>query len=453
MPRLGIVADDLTGATTVGALLARSGINNVVFFDREHINVEGLSQEAVVVTSDSRPLAASVAHERVYQATRNLKAQDIQFFSKRIDTTCRGGIGAEVEGMLDALKDSGDERIAIVVPAMPQSRRIVIGGYSLIDSVLLAKTGVAEDVRTPVTESYLPKLIGDQIDGKLAHIGIDAVTSGHDDLTAELISARQAGPKAILIDAVSIEDVALIAECVKDLEWDIVSVDPGPFTQQYMIAQGLGIADDTQPVVDCSLDAESDGVVLVVAGSATEVTHRQMANLLERPQSSPLRVSIPSLVQDGDALLEEAAKHRKELGELLSKPGYPKVIVLGLESTLSGNRLDIEALEKDAGLAPGDGAVLISQRFGELANRIACDIGPRLSGIYLTGGDVMVATCSALGASGLDMVDYVIPQADQARLVGGGFDGLPVVCKGGLTGNPDTAIQCVERILRENRKQ
>lgn len=75
----------------------------------------------------------------------------VKYFSKRIDTTLRGGVGVEVDAMLDQLNE---DTVAVVVPAMPQSRRILVGGYSVIDGVALINTPVAQDVRTPVKENY-----------------------------------------------------------------------------------------------------------------------------------------------------------------------------------------------------------------------------------------------------------------------------------------------------------
>lgn len=68
----------------------------------------------------------------------------------------RGGIGIEIDAMLDTLDD---DMIAVMVTAMPRSRRICIGGYSVIDGVILTETPVANDVKTPVTESFVLDLI------------------------------------------------------------------------------------------------------------------------------------------------------------------------------------------------------------------------------------------------------------------------------------------------------
>ena len=107
MPIIGTVADDLTGATTTGVLLARSEARTAVFF-----NVEAASNasrvdelDAVIISSNSRPLPANEAYEKVKDATIALKNMGVKYFQKRTDTTMRGGIGVEIDAMLE--KDCG----------------------------------------------------------------------------------------------------------------------------------------------------------------------------------------------------------------------------------------------------------------------------------------------------------------------------------------------------------
>ena len=158
MPLIGAVADDLTGATTTGVLLARSKARTAVFFNEEAAEkAEGVDQlDAILISSNSRPLPANEAYDKVTSATLALKRMGVKYFSKRIDTTLRGGVGVEIDAMLDHVDE---DAVAVVVPAMPQSRRILVGGYSVIDGVALINTPVAHDVRTPVTENYIPKPI------------------------------------------------------------------------------------------------------------------------------------------------------------------------------------------------------------------------------------------------------------------------------------------------------
>lgn len=447
MPKLGIVADDLTGCTTIGALLARVGVDTAVLFSPADVSALTSDHEALILNSDSRPLPAAEAYERVRLATQELVTAGARQFTKRIDTTCRGGIGPEVEGMLSALDD---DYVAIMVPAMPQSRRIVVGGYSLIDSVLLSRTPVAQDVRTPVTQSHLPTLMAKQCTAPVGHVPIGAVIDGADQIRAGLVACREAGDRVIVVDAASLEDVDLIATVVAGLGWKVVCVDPGPFTERLAIRSGVV---DTRPVKERTLrlePADTDrGTALVVAGSAMRVTHLQMVELAAVPGTGVVGVDVGDLIADEAHYTRETERVLEEVGRLLSQPVKPRVVMLALDSTISGDLGDMAAMERRAGLQPGAGPGQIPGRFGALARRVVEVLGDDLAGLYLTGGDIMVNTCAALDANGIGLVDYVIPQADQGVLVGGPWAGLPVICKGGLTGTPETAIQCVNRIFDE----
>ncbi len=445
MPKLGIVADDLTGCTTIGALLARVGVDTAVLFSPTDVSALTSDHEALILNSDSRPLPAADAYERVRQATQELVTAGARQFTKRIDTTCRGGIGPEVEGMLSALPD---DYIAIMVPAMPQSKRIVVGGYSVIDSVLLSRTPVAQDVRTPVKQSHLPTLMAGQCTVPVGHVPIGAVIDGAEEIRAGLVACREAGDRVIVVDAASLEDVDLIATVVAGLGWKVVCVDPGPFTERLAIRSGVV---DTRPVKERTLRLEPSefdtGTALVVAGSAMRVTHLQMVELSKVPGTEVIGVDVGDLIADERHYLRETQRVLDEVERVL--PKQPRVIMLALDSTISGDLGDMAAMERRAGLQPGEGPGQIPGRFGVLARRVVETLGDAVAGLYLTGGDIMVNTCAALDANGIGLVDYVIPQADQGVLVGGPWAGLPVICKGGLTGNEQTAIQCVNRIFDE----
>ena len=452
MSKLGIVADDVTGATTVGALIAREGIEATVLFNHRSLETDAVGHEEVLITStDSRSMEPEVAFGRVRHATEALIRLGAAQFSKRIDTTCRGGIGPEVEGMLTAL---GDDYIALIVPAMPQSKRIVVDGYSLIDSVLLAETAVAQDVRTPVVESHLPTLFASQFSLPLGHVALRDIQRGHDVIATRLAQLRDAGNRAIVLDAVTLEHVDEIAQAAANLRWHVVCVDPGPFTQRYAVRSGQ-LTPQAIPDRMLRLDSldDDEGTVLVVAGSATSVTHQQITELCGLPGTVSVATLPVELVADEPRFERECQRVLVEVRRVLDERP-PRVLVLALENVLTGARASIEALEVSSGLAGQRAASLLTQRFGLLARQVADALTPeRCTGMYLTGGDVMINACYALGAKGLTLVDYVIPQIDQARITGGPFDGTPVVCKGGLTGTTTTAIASVNRLFDERKPQ
>lgn len=328
MTLLGIVSDDVTGGTTVGALLARVGVSPTVFYNPQLIaEMASPDEDAVIVSTDSRALSAKESYKAVNEATKGLIALGAVQFSKRIDTTLRGGIGHEVEGMFDAL---GDDYVAVVVPAMPQSKKVMVGGFSLINSVPLASTDVAHDVRTPVLTSDVRKLLQSQCDEIVSYISLDDVLGGTDVIEAQLQLQRCRGSRIFVVDAATDEQISAIAEAVARLGWPAIAVDPGPFTVSLAIHRHVI---EASPHVDKSVRLEPSngdtGTVLVAACSATFVTHKQMVRLGAEEGSAILPVDPLLLISvDRDVARHEFDRVVAQAQEICASFPMPRVIML-----------------------------------------------------------------------------------------------------------------------------
>lgn len=444
MPLIGAVADDLTGATTTGVLLARSKARTAVFFNEaaaEHAE-HAESLDAILVSSNSRALPADEAYEKVKSATLALKRMGVKYFSKRIDTTLRGGVGIEIDAMLDQLdKDA----VAVVVPAMPQSRRILVGGYSVIDGVALINTPVAQDVRTPVKENYIPRLLEGQTRRQVGLVPLDKVLAGTEAIREALAQCRKDGCQVIVVDGITLEDVEKIADACIALEWDVVAVDPGPFTAKLAYRRGL-IQVEEANIPEGEAD-ENGKTVLIAAGSATPVTKRQMEILCEDPRHVRISVEPVPLIDGGDAALDEAFKAVNQAVALLESENQPRAILF--ETALHGELLDLDEEDRKRGYSGGMSANRINAGLGTIISQVLEQVGQeKIAGLYTTGGDTMVNVCYQLGVECIEVLDYVIAQTDVGRLVGS-YEGLPVIGKGGLTGNDRTACDIVERLFKE----
>ncbi len=443
MPLIGAVADDLTGATTTGVLLARSKARTAVFFNEAAAErAEGVEElDAILISSNSRPLPANEAYDKVTSATLALKRMGVRYFSKRIDTTLRGGVGVEIDAMLDHVDE---DSIAVVVPAMPQSRRILVGGYSVIDGVALINTPVAQDVRTPVTENYIPKLLAGQTRRKIGLVSLSHVLKGEEAIREALRQQRGQGCEVIVVDAITLEDVEEIAKACIELKWNVVAVDPGPFTSK--LAYYRDLIQEESSNIPPKAD-EAGRTVLIAAGSATPVTKKQMEILCQNPRHVRISVDPIPLVEGGDASLDEVFQAVHKAEALLNSQNPPRAILF--ETALHGDLLNLDEEDNKRHYANGMSANRINAGLGTIVSQLLEQCGrERIAGLYTTGGDTMVNVCYQLGVECIELVDYVIPQTDVGRLVGS-YDGLPIVGKGGLTGNDNTACDVVDRLFRE----
>ena len=447
MPLIGAVADDLTGATTTGVLLARSKARTAVFFNEEAAEkAEGIDElDAILISSNSRPLPANEAYDKVKSATIALKRMGVEYFSKRIDTTLRGGVGVEIDAMLDQMKEG---TVAVVVPAMPQSRRILVGGYSVIDGVALINTPVAQDVRTPVKENYIPRLLKGQTRRKVGLVTLDKVLAGEEVIEEALAEQKKAGCEVIVVDGITLEDVENIAKACISLRWDVVAVDPGPFTSKLAFYRELISAEE--PNIPPQAD-EAGKTVLIAAGSATPVTKKQIEILCQDPRHVRVSVEPLPLIEGGDVALDEVFKAINKAAELLESDNQPRAILF--ETALHGELLNLDEEDNKRHYAGGMSANRINAGLGMIISQLLEKVGKeKVAGLYTTGGDTMVNVCYQLGVECIEVMDYVIPQTDVGRLVGSKYSGLPVVGKGGLTGNDNTACDIVSRLFRESAR-
>jgi len=446
MPHIGVIADDLTGATTTGVLLARSGAKTTVFFNVEaaKTNINSSSLDAILISSNSRALPPDEAYEKVSEAIKTLQSMNVSFFSKRIDTTMRGGIGVEIDAMLDYM-DEGT--VAVVVPAMPQSKRILVGGYSIIDSVALVDTPVAQDIRTPVLENYIPKLLDGQSRRKIGCVTLESILSGKIETKKALKTARHNGADIIVVDAVTLDHIELIAKACLELKWNILAVDPGPFTSKLAFCRKL-IHEENDNIPIETAD-ETGKFVLIAAGSATPVTKKQMEVLCQDNRHKRISINPISLIDGGDVALAEIDITLNHVRSVFENEN-PRVILL--ETALHNELLNLDIEDKKRGYASGMSANRINSGLGNIVARIIEDLGrDKIAGIYTTGRDTMVNVCYQLEAECIEVLDYVIPQTDVCRMLGK-YQGMPIIGKGGLTGNESIVLDIVDRLFKESSR-
>ena len=136
---------------------------------------------------------------------------------------------------------------------------------------------------------------------------------------------------------------------------------------------------------------------------------------------------------------------------MLGETPQPKAILM--ETALHGDLLDLDEEDKRHGYAKGMSAESINGGLGAIVAAVIEKVGrDKIAGLYATGGDTMVNVCYHLGVGCLEMIDYVIPQTDLSFITGK-YAGLPIVGKGGLTGDDHIAEKIIERLCLEAARE
>jgi uncharacterized protein YgbK (DUF1537 family) len=168
-----ILADDLTGALDTGVQFAKRGTDVRVYLSLDD-TVQDLRETDVDTQAVVRVINTDTRHARPEEARRIVTVavntfRDCTHFYKKTDSCLRGNIGAELEALMEATGCS----LLPFVPAYPALKRTTRNGYQYLDGVLIHQSPMALDRLNPVTDSFIPAIIGKQSKIPVRLVGTD----------------------------------------------------------------------------------------------------------------------------------------------------------------------------------------------------------------------------------------------------------------------------------------
>ena len=430
MPQCIVIADDLTGANATGVLLTKINFRTYTVMNAERLNLNILSQcDCLVYPTDSRSKPAQLAYNTVYNVAKLLNRPEVRFFSKRIDSTLRGNLGQETDAVLDAL-DNG--AVAIVVPCFPEANRILVGGYLLVNSVPLSRTEAAVDPKNPVRTSNAAELYREQSKYPVGSVRLEDLDRGTEAVAEKIRELGRSGVRSIVFDAVTQEDIERIADAAAASGVPFVAVDPGVFT-----------ATVARKLITPETPARKKRI-LVAVGSVNGVAKAQTEQLLLSQNVLNVYINISEILEGESRRNAEIARVAEKL---LSECGEYEVCSIIGNGILPEKRVEFEPYMKKLNCSAEDLSGIINDSFAEMVHRIL-KTDPSFQALYSCGGDITVAVCKRLQTSGLRLLDEVVPLAAYGTVMGGEFEGLKVITKGGMVGDEFALVTCV-RYLKE----
>jgi uncharacterized protein YgbK (DUF1537 family) len=102
---------------------ARLGLRTRVCFGALQEQARDAS-EIVVIDTDTRNCDAALAYSRVFTVAQSLAQRNLPVIYKKVDSTLRGALGAE----LDAVMDAYATQLVVLSPAFPANQRTLLDG-------------------------------------------------------------------------------------------------------------------------------------------------------------------------------------------------------------------------------------------------------------------------------------------------------------------------------------
>jgi uncharacterized protein YgbK (DUF1537 family) len=325
--RAGIVADDLTGGCDTGAVFAARGLATIVLLPGAPLPPS--LPDVLVMDTEGRGHPAGEARSRAREATAGLAAAGPALLYKKVDSTLRGALAAELAGALEGTRT----RRAMLAPSLPAQRRALVDGSLRIDGRPAEETAFARDPGFPPTGASALAVLAA---GGIHPAGLVPLLSVRRGVTA--VAARLARISGWLVcDAETDADLAILAAAADET--------PGLLAGSAGFAAALAARMPGQPGTPPSLRRP----LLAVVGSAHPLARQQAA----RADACGVPVLTPSPGAGGDraATVRALAELTRHAIERIA----PRTVLLtGGETAYSVCRaLDARALALEGEAEPG----------------------------------------------------------------------------------------------------
>ncbi|AEV29072.1 hypothetical protein SpiGrapes_1258 [Sphaerochaeta pleomorpha str. Grapes] len=213
--RLGVIADDFTGATDMAGFLADNGMATVMF-NGVPARQAREGHEAIVVSLKIRSCPVEEAKHQALEALRFLIGSGCtRFYYKycsTFDSTHEGNIGPVIDALLEYLQISQ----TVICPSLPVNGRTVYQGYLFVHDQLLHESGMKNHPVTPMADAKLSRLMEGQSKGVCSHIFYQDIAQGPRRIRERIEEERRAGANYLIVDALNEQDLFSIAEATND---------------------------------------------------------------------------------------------------------------------------------------------------------------------------------------------------------------------------------------------
>ncbi|MEM1374100.1 MAG: 3-oxo-tetronate kinase [Pseudomonadota bacterium] len=204
--KLGVIADDFTGASDIALMLAEGGMPVEQYVG---IPTGDTGAEAAVVSLKCRTIPAADAVAQTRAACDWLLSQGARQIIYKVcstfDSTSDGNIGPVTEALAAQI---GADHV-LVCPAFPENGRSVYQGHLFVGDVPLNESGMQDHPLTPMTDSDLRRVLASQSAGAVHHIAASTVWRGPEAVRAAM---AEMPPGQIIIDAIRDDDLRVIGQ-------------------------------------------------------------------------------------------------------------------------------------------------------------------------------------------------------------------------------------------------
>lgn len=410
--RLGIIADDFTGALMVAGYLEAAGIHCPVVFDPAAV-----TGSAPVIIAGTRTRTVPVP-EALAQVKRMAEAFLAAGFTRlaykacaSFDSTADGNIGPAA----DLLADLQGLRPVLMSAGFPRFGATVHQGYLFYRGRLVSESIKRFDPLTPMPDPDLVRFLSLQTPHRIGLVTHATLRRGYDAAAAALDALKAEGAGHVLFDTTDDDDVEITADLAAARTAIIAASDPLIIAYATRLARGAGAAPP--------LPRFSTGPGAVLAGTVGPVILSQLA---------AFRAAHPVLTLD---LLDP----RGEAAVIAAALGWAAPLIAKGPFAISTATDQNGVARAQRALGPAGAA----RRAEHLLGAIAVGLRERgMKRLVVAGGETSGAVVSALGITSV----RALPEGPLGTgfCVTDGPDPLSLYLKPGKLGADDILLRALD---------
>lgn len=387
--KIGVIADDFTGATDIAGFLVAGGLTTTQMIGVPDADAQ-VDADAVVISLKSRSNPAADAVADSLAALDWLRArgcaQIYQKYCSTFDSTADGNIGPVADALMAALGTD----ITVICPALPVNGRSVYLGHLFVGQDLLQDSGMRDHPITPMRDSSLIRLMEGQAQGRCGLVDAATVDQGPQAVRARIAALRADGVRYVVLDAISDAHLATLGQAVADM-----ALVTGGSGLGYGIARAVSGGADAQAQ---DAGAPLAGPAVVISGSCSVMTNRQVA---------AYRALAPTLDVEVDRCLADADAYGAELAEwVLAQPQGRAPMI-----TATADPARLREIQAQNGAAASEA---VERTFAAAAARLAKG---GITRFIVAGGETSGSVTQALKVTGFAIGPQIAPGVPWVRAV------------------------------------
>ena len=408
--RIGIYADDLTGALDAAAPFAAAGMSTYVSVFGVVPDGAARRHRVLSLNVDTRHGDRFPVFDRAARAAQELRVAGFTLLFNKIDSTLRGHAGMEARAGLSREppdpRDSAKKvawagpKLALIAPSFPAMGRVVRNGQVRVDGVPLAESEVGRDPLSPVSSSDIAEIVEENIGDRPAVITLDEVRECDDlDRIAAAVLYAHSKERGSVILAGSAGATVALARALTGKSADR-SKRAGP--------------------------GSSGKPVLMISGSQRSATARQLELAVGERSMEWVQVDVPALLSEETAVGVRDDTVRRAV-DALGRGKHTAVSLLRVEGR------------------PGiddDSRIQLVRELGAICYRVARRTTP--GALVLIGGDTAQSALRAVGTAGIVLDAEPFPGIPAGIIDGGLLTGTPVVTKAGAFGEDGVLVDVID---------